>query len=263
MWHRHSCLCPHVAMICSVILYIAFAVLLVALISLVRPLHFLRIRTRMAAAVLAAAASGVIAVAMLWPAPAMHKTIGSARLDDVMPAWQFNEEHSIHVAASPERTFKAIHDVRASEIAFFQLLTWIRRGGRPGPESIINAPETKPLLDVATQTSFLLLANDAPREVVVGTVIIAPREARKNGRLSADLFHRQLKPGVALATMNFLVTPDGRGGSNVSTETRVYANDATSLRFFAAYWRVVHPGSDIIRRMWLRAIRARAESASA
>jgi len=59
--------------------------------------------------------------------------------------------------------------------------------------------------------------------------------------------------------MNFLVTSDERGGSIVSTETRVYVNDPSALRRFAVYWRVIHPGSDIIRRMWLRAIKRRAE----
>ena len=58
--------------------------------------------------------------------------------------------------------------------------------------------------------------------------------------------------------MNFLVTPDGPNGSLVSTETRVFANSPAARRRFAAYWRVIYPGSAIIRRMWLRAIRQRA-----
>ena len=61
----------------------------------------------------------------------------------------------------------------------------------------------------------------------------------------------------AIAGMNFLVTPDGRGGSIVTTETRVYANSDSARRRFAAYWRVIYPGSALIRRMWLRAIARR------
>jgi hypothetical protein len=34
------------------------------------------------------------------------------------------------------------------------------------------------------------------------------------------------------------------------------------VRRFAIYWRRIHPGSDIIRRMWLRAIKLRAEGKS-
>ena len=41
------------------------------------------------------------------------------------------------------------------------------------------------------------------------------------------------------------------------------ATDARARRAFRAYWTLVHPGSAFLRRMWLRALRRRAESASA
>jgi hypothetical protein len=123
----------------------------------------------------------------------------------------------------------------------------------------MNPPETKPLLDVATETTFVLLEEETPRELVIGTVISAPRGARAEGGPKSDLFRRTLRPGVALATMNFIVLPDGKGGSTVSTETRIYANTPSALRQFGIYWRLIHPGSDIIRRSWLNAIRRRAE----
>jgi hypothetical protein len=90
-------------------------------------------------------------------------------------------------------------------------------------------------------------------------VIAAPRAAREAGRLGPELFRKTLRPGVVLATMNFLVTPDEGGGSTVVTETRIYANSSSALRRFGVYWRLIHPGSDLIRRMWLRAIAQRAE----
>ncbi len=72
-----------------------------------------------------------------------------------------------------------------------------------------------------------------------------------------------MPPGFAFAAMNFLVESDGAGGSVVSTETRVYANSPAARRGFGAYWRAIYPGSAIIRRMWLRAIRRRAMNLSA
>jgi hypothetical protein len=48
----------------------------------------------------------------------------------------------------------------------------------------------------------------------------------------------------------------------LTTETRVYAAGAQQLHGFAAYWRMIFPGSSLIRRMWLRAIRGRAEAAT-
>jgi hypothetical protein len=181
------------------------------------------------------------------------------KLDAWMPQWQVGEEHTLHVAAAPEKVFAAIHAVRADEIFLFRTLIAIRRCGQTGPESIMNPPEKKSLLDVATETTFVLLEEEAPRELVIGTVIAAPRGARASARLAPELFRKTLPPGVVLATMNFVVLPDNNGGSSVSTETRIYANSPPALRRFGIYWRIIHPGSDIIRRMWLRAIRHRAE----
>jgi hypothetical protein len=72
--------------------------------------------------------------------------------------------------------------------------------------------------------------------------------------VTTEIFRQPLPPGFALATMNFAVRPDGPGASLVSTETRVFANSPAARRRFAAYWRVIYPGSALIRRMWLRAI---------
>ena len=175
-------------------------------------------------------------------------------LDEFAPVWQFHEVHTRRIAAPPERVFDAIRRVRADEILFFRTLTWIRRGGRPAPPGILNAASTQPLLDVATSSGFIWLAVDAPRELVVGTVVRRPRGVRVPA--TAALI-KAPPTGFAVGTMNFLVTSDGAGGSIVSTETRVAAGDAAARRRFAAYWRVIYPGSALIRRMWLRAIARR------
>jgi hypothetical protein len=55
-------------------------------------------------------------------------------------------------------------------------------------------------------------------------------------------------------------TPAASKVTIVTTETRIYATDASAGRRFAPYWRVIYPGSALIRRMWLRAIAHRAEA---
>src|SRR6266550_2158546 len=83
------------------------------------------------------------------------------------------------------------------------------------------------------------LAEDAPRELVIGTIVIAPPGTR--GSLSPEVFQKPLPPGFAIAAMNFLVTPNGPGRSLVSTETRVFANSPSARRQFSAYWRLIYP----------------------
>ena len=183
----------------------------------------------------------------------------SCELDRVTPSYQFNEVHRTTVRATRERAYRAIKEVTASEILFFRELTWLRRLGRPGPENILNAPERRPLLDVATRTSFMALADHDPREIVVGTVVLAPPHATRP-TTRAEFLALQDRPGYALATMNFVVTPRADDTCDVSTETRVFATDESARRRFAAYWRLINLGSAFIRLMWLRAIRRRAEA---
>jgi hypothetical protein len=208
------------------------------LIVIALPLLMAR-RTRRVALVAMAIAPIMIIAAFAWPVRDAKATGRVTHLDQLMPLWQFAERHATRVSAPPERVFAAIREVTPNEILLFRTLTTLRRLGRPAPPNILNAPENEPLLHLATRTSFRYLADDPPHEIVVGTIIIPPR--------------------AAVATMNFLVTPDGHGGSLLSTETRVVANTADARRRFSRYWRVILPGSDVIRRMWLRAIKKRAE----
>jgi hypothetical protein len=246
-------------MIDSYLVYLGFAGALLGLLSLIRPLRSLPVRTRRDAFFTVVLGLLLSALTCLWPYSEKQVQTATAKLDDWMPRWQVGERHTIEIAAPPDKVFAAIHAVSADEILLFRTLIAIRRGGANGPESILNAPEQQPLLDVATRTAFISLVDDAPREIVVGTVIAAPREVRASGKLEPGIFRRTLRPGIVLATMNFLVEPNGQIGSTVATETRVYANSPDALRRFGIYWRLIHPGSDLIRRMWLRAIALRAE----
>jgi len=224
----------------------------------VRPIRRLGITTRWRGLAVAAAGVVLAAIGLFLPASESRISRVETRLDQFAPAWQFREVHAIRIAAPPARVFEAIQRVHADEILLFRTLTWIRRGGRELPPSILNAGNRESLIDVATKNGFVRLAEDAPRELVIGTVVMAPPGTR--GTLTPDVFQKPLPPGFALATMNFVVTADGPNGSWVSTETRVFANSPSARRRFGAYWRVIYPGSAIIRRMWLRAIQRRAES---
>jgi hypothetical protein len=69
------------------------------------------------------------------------------------------------------------------------------------------------------------------------------------------------RPGYVKVAMNFHLA-EIAGGCRVSTETRVLATDSSARWKFAVYWRIIYPGSALIRRMWLAAIKRRAEAVS-
>jgi hypothetical protein len=244
------------------IVYAGFVVALIGLISLAKPLQVLRIRSRwQGAAVLMAGVVLVTAGALL---PARETTIGAPQtlLDQFAPVFQFHEVHSIRIKASRERVYAAIKAVTADEILFFRALTSIRRLGRAAPEGILNAPGQQPILDVAARTAFLLLAEEPGREVVLGTAVAAPRGWRPKADPTPEDFKAVRAPGFVLASFNFRIDATDGAACVVTTETRVYSTDAAGRRMFAPYWRVIYPGSAWIRRMWLRAIKIRAEASA-
>ena len=292
-------------LIATILVYVAFLALFVGGVSILRPLTFLGIWSRFQGLMLVGAGILVFLVGVGLPAP--EKTVATpvTRLDEFMPAYQFGEFHSIRIQAPRQRVYTAMQQVTADEITLFRTLTWIRRLGRPSPESILNASGEKPLLDVAKLTGFLKLAEEPGREIVLGTLVAAPKGARlKEDPTPEDFKALQAPPpprvdsqqpeaeqepntptesgqardvgsgqaptteegvqssqrgGFALAAINFRLEDAANGETLLTTETRVYATDPSARKKFAAYWRIIYPGSALIRIMWLRAIRHRAE----
>jgi hypothetical protein len=102
--------------------------------------------------------------------------------------------------------------------------------GRGGSESILNPPPDEPILSVALRTGFVLLA-ESPREIVIGRAVVLPAGGVPPS--NPDEFLATISPG--------------------------WATDEKTERRFALYWWTIRLGSGLIRRMWLRAIRRRAE----
>jgi hypothetical protein len=190
-----------------------------------------------------------------------HRVLAPAsQLDRLMPTFQHHERHNVEVNTACARAYRAIKELRVSEIRLFRTLTWIRRMGRPTRESILNPSDSIPVLEVATRTGFVTLADEPGREIVVGVVVINPQAAQRVE--TPEQFLALTRPGVAKAAMNFQLVPEGPGRCSVSTETRIYANNERARRTFGVYWRVIYPGSSLLRRMWLRAVKKRAEASS-
>jgi hypothetical protein len=212
------------------------------------------------ASTLTAAGVGLVALGALLPARLQRVAPPASLLDAFAPEWQFAERHERVVAAPPARVYRALRELEAREIRFFHLLTWLRRFGRPLPPGILNPPDGVPLIDAAVRGGFVLLGEDAPREIVVGMVVVG--RDRVGAPLSPAVYQALSGPGFAKGTMSFHVAPAG-AGSRVVTETRVHATSGDARRSFGVYWRIIQPGSAFIRRMWLRAIARRAEGGEA
>jgi len=217
----------------GVLLYLGLIVAALGAICVIYPLRRIGIRKRKTGLLVVLAAFCAFAGGVYLPARELHVHPVRTHLDEFIPVYQFGEFHSISMAASKGEIHTAIHQVRAGEIRYFSILWRIR---------FFHPPDTdRPILDWFTSGGFQLLA-DGPDEVLFG-------------------FERDRYAPLGKVAMNFRITEVDAGHCLLTTETRVYAVGFHTLHAVAAYWRMIRPGSALIRRMWLRAIKARSESA--
>jgi hypothetical protein len=178
----------------------------------------------------------------------------SMLIDDFMPRWDERERHEKLVQATPDRVDAALRALRGEDLPVTRVLMGIRT-----LFSKEKAPQGEPLVDAAQRMGFVLLAEAPLEEVVLG---VAGRFWRPRGdgidRLAdTDGFRAYDRPGSVKATWNFHLAPEG-GGTRVVTETRIAATDDEGRRKFGRYWRLVMPGSALIRREMLLALARRA-----
>ena len=181
-------------------------------------------------------------------------------IDRFLPEYDWNEVHSVEVAAAPPAVLAALRAVTAGEMRLVGLLMRLRAV----PARLLGhrrpAQDDGPVLATILRSTFVLLAENES-ETVVGTIgrFWQARATHADIR-DGDAFVAFDDAGWAKAAMNFWTSDAGRGRTRLSTETRIALTDARARRRFAAYWLVVRPGSGLIRRLWLRAVKKRAET---
>lgn len=184
-----------------------------------------------------------------------------SRLDEILPRYDFGEEHAIVVEAPPGIVYRAVKEVTPGEIPPLLPLFALRAL----PARLLGSAElrfsaTEPLIDQMSAATFALLADDAGQEVLIGAVGQVWKVVGGEWRLPDGLadFTGSAEPGYARVLMNVAIEPRP-DGCLVRTETRVALADDASRVSFSRYWRVIKPGSAFIRRAFLRAVKRRAE----
>ena len=248
----------------STAFYSAALLALAGALGVIWPLRWLHRKSRLRALVmLVGGVVVVVIIAVITPSP--QSSAARERHRRVHARVSFSRASRRSSFRRPRRvSTMPIKSVSADEIALFNLFTSIRRFGRPGPESILNAPGTQPILDVAIRTGFPAAARSIRHPTSSSERWSWRRPASGPARhvdTGAD-FMALTQPGFGKATMNFRIDDLGNGTTRVDTETRVLATDTVALKRFTPYWRTIFPGSWILRATWLRAIKTRAEKAS-
>lgn len=244
----------------SVTVYAGLVLTLAGLASLVKPLRFLAMRTRRAGLVVMAAGLVIAGAGLWWPAQHMQVAERRTVLDEIMPQYDFVERHDVRVHASPGRIVEAWKQVTFGELRGCDTLMRVRAMAS-GHWRYSAAPlARKRILEVfAMPGSGFLPLRDNGREMVLGMAGQPWAQRRRPPVRSAAEFDGFDEPDSVKIAFNLMVEDEGNGWSRVSTETRTLATDDAARRTMACYWRLIYPGTSLIRRVWLDAIRARAE----
>ena len=200
---------------------------------------------------------GIQTVALLY---------SSVLIDDFLPEYDVVEKHQIVVRATADKTYRAIRTADLARAIPVKALLAIRAlpgalssGARGLSELRRRATERITLQDFE-RSGFSILAENPPHELLIGIVGAFWRPSGGLCSTNAEDFRGPQKKGTARGAWNFAIDELGSGRVRLRTETRVDTADPGSARAFRAYWLVVRPGSGLIRRYMLRAIRREAES---
>jgi hypothetical protein len=177
-------------------------------------------------------------------------------LEDVVPRPEHVTRQVRWIAAEPGAVWDALHGVRLSGLP----LTLVLSAARFLPVVLagrgLGQLRDRPFLDALPVPR---LASEPPSSVVFGGLLQPWRLS--GGEPAPELDAATLRawnaPGWVKVAMDFRLAP-GRGGTELSSETRVAATDDASRAAFTRYWRVVRPGSTAVRWEVLTAVELRA-----
>jgi hypothetical protein len=240
----------------STLAYAGIVLALFGLANLALPFRFLGIRKRAVGALILAGGAGLAVAALLWPAPIIRVAQHRTRLDDIMPEYQASERHSERIHAKPEQVMQAIRQSTFGDLKSLVTLLKIRGAVSRTPDTG-GFLQDKRVLDAFSESQYLFGGSE--HEIVMLGVWNVRANRRPEVRTLQEFADYREQGGVKMA-FDFNVEDAGGGWSTICAETRVLALDDFTRRGLARYWRLIVPGSGLLRLQWLEGIKKRAEN---
>lgn len=244
----------------SLALYTCFAVVLFGLLCSAFPLRFLGIRRRRTGMLLFASGALLAIAVLAWPAPLVRVQSPQTKLDGMLPEYHFSEFHEVRVNAPPDQVMEAVRQATFGDIPAYVALVRIRAAAmRQAPPRRQNADSRRILDTMSNPHSAFLPLVAGERELVYGMAGQPWSKVRQIRPQSPADYRAYSQPNSVKVAFNLRVEDLGSGSSLLTTETRILALDSSARRKMGFYWRLIDPGSGMIRRQWINSVRDRAE----
>lgn len=181
-----------------------------------------------------------------------------------MPDFDLSARYDIRIDTSPDQVYAALLTTDFSRPVVVRALMGLRLlpAFLRSPRAVLHrfrrrsGPIRASLQNLA-DSDFQLLEEQPPQEIVLGITGRFWTLHATTIRIPASQFRDPLNPGLAQAAWNFEVHP-AASGTILATETRIRCADEETRRQFTRYWRLVAPGSGLIRHAILSQVRREA-----
>ena len=240
----------------STLVYSGIVMAFAGLANVVVPFRFLGIRKRASGALMLAGGAGLAFAALSWPASTIRVAQPRTQLDQIMPEYQFSERHSVIIHARPEQVMQAVRQATFGDMKSLFTLLKIRATVLRAPFPMSRELQEKRILDSFSESGFLTAGSARAITMFQAVDVRATRRAEVR---TAQEFTDYRAQGAVKMAFDFNVEEAGKGWSTIRAETRLLALDETR-RGMGRYWRIIVPGSGLLRLQWLEGIKKRAES---
>lgn len=249
----------------SYFFWIGVILTIIGLISLVYPLAFLFILNRIVAISVVLGGVLIAASSLLYPVKTKHSPTTNQKIDELMPDYAFNEFHEVRINAFPEKAKQILLVTGVKDIPIARLLMRIR--GIADENVDLSDRASNNFVNSNTISTpdfnfFVVSPDEWITVMILKSVIITnnPNQPAPPEISTLEQFTSFNQPGYIKVAVNFRFSTTNNNETILTTETRNYGITTKDNRTFGYYWRIIYPGSAIIRRVWLDTIKKKAQT---
>lgn len=249
----------------SYFFWIGLILTVVGIISLIHPLAFLFVLNRTIAADVVFLGILICLVSLFSPAILYHSKTNNQKIDALLPVYTSNEFHEVCINAPIEKVKQVLTVTGVKDIPVARLLMIIRGIADEDVDLSDRASNNQVGAETISTPdfNFFVVSPDEWVTVMILKAVIITNDADKPAPpeiLTLEQFEAFNDPGYVKVAVNFRFIRKSDDQTILTTETRNNGITLKDSHVFGIYWRIIYPGSAIIRRVWLDTIKKKAQS---